>query len=316
MPTPPPTTVRPVGLVGSLRSYLQAAPSASPSPDAAPSRAIAVDQLQLAPRSLGNARFSAHADLTGVAAGRVLRPGVASAGISAVQRALNDMGFIVPGGANGQYGAQTVQALKNFQAMAGLEADGTLGPKTMRALDHFAPAPGKASWEAGQDPGPVPTPDLGNGKRARVVISLSQHRAFAFDKAGNLTKIYPVRTGRDDHADGRGSRTLPGVRVVTGKNSDPSDVSNRLWPEAGGRAFGNRLIDLTPIDPSTGQRTRNLLDPVTGTLQSAGGQELHGTDQESSLGRDFSHGCVGFRNADIEEIFDGIRNGEFVRVDA
>jgi peptidoglycan hydrolase-like protein with peptidoglycan-binding domain len=302
MPDPTPSTIRPVGLGDALWKLLKPGQSPAPAPkrNAPP---MPRDSYSTA-NPFANRRFAAHADLAEVHRGGVLRAGSTSAGMAAVQRALIDMGFAVPGGAGGYYGAQTVQAIKNFQVMAGLQADGSLGPRTMAALDKYAPPPGKTAWDAGVDAGPVPSPDLGDGRKARIVVSISQHRAFAFDKAGHLEKIYGVRTGKADHADGRGGTTTPGVRVVTGKNSDPAEVSDRLWPESGGKAFGTRLIDLTRFDPKTNQ-----------TLSGSNGQELHGTYQEGSIGRDFSHGCVGLTNADIEEIYDNLRVGEFVRFD-
>lgn len=307
MPNPTASNIRPIGLGEALWKALREtqppAPPQEPSAPPAP-RPMRPDTLETR-TSFANRRFAAQGDLAAVRAGGVLRAGSTATGLVAVQGALNDMGFVIPGGASGYYGAQTVQALKNFQAMAGLTVDGVLGPKTMKALDRFAPPPGKTSWDPGVNPGPIPDPDLGNGKKARVIVSTSQHRAFMYDKAGNLTKIYGVRTGRADHADGRGSRTTAGVRVVTGKNNNPTDVSNRLWPESGGTAFGTRLIDLTRVDVATGQRLAG----------GGNGQELHGTYQEGSLGRDYSHGCVGLKNADIEEIFDKLRVGEFVRFD-
>ena len=303
MPDPIPGSIRPIGLGEALWKALKApaAPTPAPAP-AAP--VIAPDTLRTS-SPFGNRRFAAHADLAAVHGGKVLRAGASSQGVAAVQKALTDMGFVVPGGTGGYYGAQTTQALKNFQVMAGLTPDGALGPQTMRALDRYAPAPNQTSWAPGADPGPIPSPDLGHGKKARVVVSISQHRAFMFDKAGNLTKIYGVRTGKADHADGRGGLTTEGVRVVTGKNNDPAEVSNRLWPESGGMAFGTRLIDLTRVDVATGQRLGG----------GGNGQELHGTYQEGSIGRDFSHGCVGLKNADIEEIYNTLRVGEFVRFD-
>ncbi len=305
MPEPiPGTSVRPIGLGATLWKVLRAPQQPAPVQTPAVPQPMPSDTLQTR-TPFANRRFAAHGDLAAVHGGKILRTGTTTAGVAAVQRALIDMGFAVPGGPGGYYGAQTVQAIKNFQVMAGLTADGVLGPQTMRALDRHAPPPGKTSWDPGVSPGPIPDPDLGNGKKARVIVSISQHRAFMYDKAGNLTKVYGVRTGKADHEDGRGGRTTPGVRVVAGKNSDPTDVSNRLWPESGGTAFGTRLLDLTRIDPATGRR-----------LPGGSGQELHGTYQEGSIGRDFSHGCVGLRNADIEEIYDKVRVGEFIRFDA
>jgi len=301
----PQTSVRPIGLGSTIWKVLGREPVApAPVAPAAPPAAIPGDTLQVSPSPFANRRFAAHADLAAVFNGQVLRPGGTSAGTAAVQRALIDQGFAVPGGAGGYYGAQTQQALKNFQAAAGLEPDGILGPKTMKALDRYAPAPGKTAWDKGSDQSLVPSPEVAPGKKARVVVAIGQHRAFAFDKSGNLTKIYGVRTGKSGHADGRGGATMPGVRVVDGKNNDPTEVSNRLWPESGGTAFGTRLIGLTPVDPATGKR---------GTAYA--GQELHGTYQEGSIGRDFSHGCVGLTNADIQEIYDQVKVGEFVRFD-
>lgn len=314
MPDPVPgNSIRPIGLGEALWKALRAPRPQAPAPSAPAPRPMPPDSFRT--RSpFSNRRFAAHADLAAVHGGKVLRTGTTTAGVAAVQRALIDMGFAVPGGPGGYYGAQTVQALKNFQAMAGLTVDGVLGPKTMKALDQYAPPPGLTSWDPAADPGPaiegrrgnpsIPDPDLGNGKKARVIVSISQHRAFLFDRAGNLSKIYGVRTGKAGHEDGRGGATTPGVRVVTGKNNDPTEVSNRLWPESGGTAFGTRLLDLTRVDPATGER-----------LSGGSGQELHGTYVEGSIGRDFSHGCVGLRNEDIEEIYDRVRVGEFVRFD-
>jgi hypothetical protein len=139
-----------------------------------------------------------------------------------------------------------------------------------------------------------------------MVVSIGQHRAFLFDASGQLVKIYGVRTGTGGQANGRGSETVPGVRTVTGRNSDPTAISQILWPESNGKAFGTRLLDLTLTDPATG-KTR---------AGEGNGQELHGVYAENTIGLDASHGCVGFRNRDIEEIFPKLRNGDFVRFDA
>lgn len=254
---------------------------------------------------LKNSRFSSEPALALVAAGQILRPGDEGVHVRALQAALDSMGFTIAGGPNGHYGQQTVAAVRNFQNMAGLVPDGILGPKTLQALDRLAPPPGMQSWDAGVNPGPVPNPEIAPGKIARMVVSISQHRAFLYDAGGKLVKIYGVRTGTGGQANGRGSETLPGVRTVTGRNSDPRAISQALWPESKGKAFGTRLIDLTLADPVTG-KTRD---------GEGNGQELHGVYAENTIGFDASHGCVGFRNRDIEEIYPRLRNGDFVRFD-
>lgn len=146
----------------------------------------------------------------------------------------------------------------------------------------------------------APDPSLPGGRLARVVVSIRDHRAYLFDKDGELEASYRVRTGKD------GSPTRPGVKIVVGKNRNPTDVAERLWPSSGGRAFGTRLIDLSDFDPQTGRTYRGKY----------GGQELHGTYDKASIGRNFSHGCVGLINKDIEAIFDAVAVGDLVRFDA
>lgn len=53
--------------------------------------------------------------------------------VAAVQAQLNDLGFNA-GAADGDFGTQTANAVKAFQAARGLEADGVIGAETYRAL--------------------------------------------------------------------------------------------------------------------------------------------------------------------------------------
>ncbi|MEB3284757.1 MAG: peptidoglycan-binding protein [Candidatus Sericytochromatia bacterium] len=299
---------RPLGLGNTLWSILEGTPESAPKkklpPAPKPGVPMAPDAFNRS-KLLKNARFNNEPGLALVAAGEVLRPGAQGAHVVAMQGALDAMGFTIAGGPDGNYGPQTQAAVRNFQTMAGLVPDGLVGPKTLQALDRLAPPPGKRAWDAGVNAGPVPDPSVSPGKMARLVVSISQHRAFLFDATGKLTKIYGVRTGTGGQANGRGSETSPGVRVVTGRNSDPRAISQALWPETKGTAFGTRLIDLTLADPVTG-KTRD---------GEGNGQELHGVFAEHTIGFNASHGCVGLRNEDIEEIYPQLRNGDFVRFD-
>lgn len=264
----------------------------------APSKPLGADTL-VTRGGLKGDRFAADPTLGAVAAGKaILGVGASGASVAAVQQAFVDMAFLVPGSVDGRFGPQTARSVENFQALAGLPQTGVVDRATMRALDRLAPPAGKQSWEPGVNPGPVPDPRVGD-KIARVVVELKQHRAFLFDQQGQLEKIYGCRTGKD------GTPTVPGVKIVDGKNDNPAAVSNALWPGSGGRAFGTRLLNLSDYDPETG---RKYYGPHHG-------QELHGTYQDASIGQNFSHGCVGVRNQDIQEIFDQVANGELVRFD-
>lgn len=292
---------RPIGFFNSLNKPPAPAAPATPAPAKAPAPAVPGDRLS--PSSgPANARFGGDVALARVLAGAAtLAPGAKGPGVKQVQQALLDMAFYIPGGADGAYGGNTAQAVKNFQSMAKLPQTGLLDAATFKALDRYAPPVGATSWSEGADPGPVPDPTIGK-KKARVVVDVSQHRLFLYDKQGKLEKIYGVRTGRTES----GWATQPGIKVVDGKNSDPRAVSDALWPDSNGQAFGTRLLNLSDYDPKTGKKY----------LGANKGQELHGTYQDYSIGRDFSHGCVGLRNVDVEEIFDRLGNGELVKFQA
>ena len=74
--------------------------------------------------------------------------------IARVQQALLSMAFFIPGGADGAYGPGATQAMKNFQAAAGLPRTGQLDAATLRQLDRLAMSGaalrelGAAKWEA------------------------------------------------------------------------------------------------------------------------------------------------------------------------
>jgi lipoprotein-anchoring transpeptidase ErfK/SrfK len=298
-----PVTIRPLGL-GNILRLLGTTTAAGPAPTA-PVAPVVRDSYRPANGTLQNDRFAGNVELEAIAADRNVLGGTTSPEtVTLIQQTLKDMAFAVPFGVNGIYSGGTIQAIRNFQAAVGLPQDGSLGPNTLKALDRYAPPAGLNSWSPGADPGPIPSPEVGNGKKARVVVSVSQHRAFLFDRKGNLQKIYGVRTGREqvDLHGKVGHGTHAGVKIITGKNDDPTDMSNALWPESGGRAFGTRLLGLLDYDPATGNVTKGAF----------AGQELHGTYQDYSIGRDFSHGCVGMANQDIEEVFDKVRNGDLV----
>ena len=174
----------------------------------------------------------------------------------------------------------------------------TVAGPTTPAAPVAQPTPGRLASDR-RALGTAPDPRLPGGRLARVVVRIGEHRAYLYDRGGRPIAAFPVRTGKAT------TPTRPGVKIVVGKNADPTAVSKRLWPASGGRAFGSRLLDLSDFDPLTGQTSRGR----------HAGQELHGTYATRTIGRDFSHGCVGLRNADIETIYDAVGVGSLVRFD-
>lgn len=268
--------------------------------------------------SLRNDRFTGSEPLARVARGGAPLATADREAVKAVQRALLDMAFFIPGGADGGMGPGTAQALKNFQAAAGLPRTGKLDATTLAALDRHAPPAGKTAWDPGVAPTLVPDAvvrdaqgrayqQAGKPMVARVVVAIGQHRAFHFDRAGDLVKIYAVRTGRGNHPDGRGSATMPAVKKIDAKMGGQAlkDLGAKLWDAPG--AFGEQLLALSRIDPATGKATPFGYN----------GQELHGVPdnargEPTGVGQDFSHGCVGMANADIKAIAADVRAGEIV----
>ncbi len=71
-----------------------------------------------------------------------LRKGAKGERVRELQKRLMELGYQLPNyGADGDYGAETIKAVKEFQQNHGLTADGVTGPKTWAALKKAAEAP-------------------------------------------------------------------------------------------------------------------------------------------------------------------------------
>jgi peptidoglycan hydrolase-like protein with peptidoglycan-binding domain len=110
--------------------------------------------------------------------GPTVRQGASGEGVRKLQEKLKELGFD-PQGADGQFGPNTLAAIKALQASRGLEVDGIVGPDTWKALgiqvsasEVNAPsvgAPGHNSDEVVQTPdGPMVTRD---GKQMRAELA-------------------------------------------------------------------------------------------------------------------------------------------------
>lgn len=109
------------------------------------------DQLQAAAQAAGQAAGSvALLDSEGPAApalaaiqqGQILEPGMSGDSVKTVQERLSAWGH--PVAQTGTLGPTTVALLKTFQTERGLEADGRVGPATLRALQADPAASGQA----------------------------------------------------------------------------------------------------------------------------------------------------------------------------
>jgi peptidoglycan hydrolase-like protein with peptidoglycan-binding domain len=239
--------------------------------------------------SLRNARFADNSGLSDVLAGRAtLGRNARGTGVQAVQQALIDMGFSLPGGADGAFGPQSLKAVRNFQVharstFADVQPTGLVEASTLRALDTLAPLP-KQRGQATH----LPVPRY-NGTPLRVLVVKNEHRTFLFDAQGRLRGIFGNAVGA------RATPTDTGLKKVTTKlgAADARALGLKRW---GGLVYGPRIIDLSWPD---GSRS---------------GEELHGTNAPTRLGEDVSHGCIRHDNAAILVIYEAVQVGDWVAV--
>jgi murein L,D-transpeptidase YcbB/YkuD len=115
----------------------------------------------------------------------------------------------------------------------------------------------------------------------RLRVDLSERRLYA-EEGGKVVKSFPVAVGKPQHATPRGSFAVR--RVIWNPRWVPP---NSEW------ARGKTAKE--PGDP------KNPMGRVKAFFREPT-YYLHGTDDESSIGKAASHGCVRLRNDDIIEL--------------
>lgn len=259
-------------------------PQVTPTPVVRPEKPVSKFQ---------NPRFQ-HPGLEQALDGKAIRSGSKGESVKRVQTALIDLGFGLPAGADGAFGAQTIDALKAFQSSRGIAQTGVIDVATLVSLDKVAPQPGRKIWQDQQaaELATQAMPQFGN-KKARVLVDLSEHRLTVYKDSGEVERVYPVASGA------WGTPTDTGVKVVYDKVADPSPIAWALWPSSRGGAFGTRMLDLSWYNPETGTSWGS-------------GEELHGTYARNSIGSYASHGCVRMQNEDVEWVYQNLEVGDIV----
>ena len=108
---------------------------------------------------------------------RLLKKGMSGSDVRELQQNLLKLGYALPKyGADGDYGVETVEAVKAFQKKSGLEADGVYGSNTHKSLT--------AVLESLKDPKPVLT----------TVVILSTEDGSVNVRAGNGTQYAILRS--------------------------------------------------------------------------------------------------------------------------
>ncbi len=152
----------------------------------------------------------------------VLKKGVNGDAVRDLQRKLRSLGFY-KGDIDGDFGENTENAVKRFQAQNGLTADGIAGTKTLQAL-----ANAKATAQPTYSPTPKPTSApvyndktyLRNGDSSSLVRKMQDRLIYLGYLAGEST-------GKFDNA------TEAGVRAFQNRNTSYTDgVAGKLTLDA------------------------------------------------------------------------------------
>jgi lipoprotein-anchoring transpeptidase ErfK/SrfK len=140
-----------------------------------------------------------------------------------------------------------------------------------------------------QDKPDVTTRDLAHEYARYIVINRGTFTLRFFHHL-RLERTYTVAVGQ------QGLETPAGLYHAQDKQIDPSwHVPNSAW--AG--SLAGQVIPPGPSDP--------LKARWIGIFNGAG---IHGTDEVSSLGHAFSHGCVRMSIPDVEDLYDRVQVGD------
>lgn len=122
--------------------------------------------------------------------------------------------------------------------------------------------------------------------KRRIVISLAD-RKLAVVEDGRVIKVYPTAVGAD------ATPSPTGVFRIANRMPNPT------WYGPHGK-----IVSPGKANP-LGTRWMGL---------SRKGYGIHGTNNQSSVGHNVSHGCIRMRKADVEELFELVKVGDVVEM--
>jgi len=120
----------------------------------------------------------------------------------------------------------------------------------------------------------------------RIVISIAD-RKLAVVENGRTVKIYPTAVGAD------ATPSPTGVFKIVNRMPNPTwyGPNHKIVPPGKANPLGTRWMGL-----------------------SRKGYGIHGTNNQSSIGHNVSHGCIRMGKADVEELFEIVKVGDVVEM--
>jgi lipoprotein-anchoring transpeptidase ErfK/SrfK len=128
-----------------------------------------------------------------------------------------------------------------------------------------------------------------------IVVRLNENRLYLYD-GFDAVRSYSVATAKP------GFTTPTGVWTIYDKKENPT------WYNPALDSWGADLPAVIPGGPGNPMGTRAIYIDAPGLIR------VHGTTDDSSIGRYASHGCIRMHNSEIEQLYPMIDVGEHVVV--
>ncbi len=137
----------------------------------------------------------------------------------------------------------------------------------------------------------------GQKKKATIVVDLASCRLYKYDEQGNPEIAYSIAKGAPSSPTHTGIRQVSHVEVSPFKTA-PSTTKRRRNP----KPYGKRVIVLDQVDPKTGETDRI-------------GEFIHGNgDNDTSMGKAVSGGCMRLPNVAVIELAKHVKRGDYVLI--
>lgn len=128
-----------------------------------------------------------------------------------------------------------------------------------------------------------------------VVVRVNENRLYLYE-GFEVARTFSVATAKP------GWTTPSGVWTIWDKREDPS------WYNPALDSWGADLPAVVPGGPGNPMGTRAIYIDAPGLIR------IHGTTDDSSIGRYASHGCIRMHNAEVEQLFELVPVGSHVIV--
>lgn len=136
----------------------------------------------------------------------------------------------------------------------------------------------------------------GKVHNAEIVVDVKNNVLYHYNEDGTPLKAYLVATGAPNTPTHSGIRFISHIEDYPYKKAAASTKRRRKpW------LFGKHAIILDKVDTITGERNYY-------------GEFIHGTNQETSIGKKVSGGCIRMSKAAIEEMSKAVKTRRYVRV--